>query len=182
MLILWQTATNKWMWGKHCSLCNELDKLQLLVGRNRGFSVSFILLFKETWLCGWIPDSGLQLAGFQLFRLDHDTELSGRAKGGGICFYINSGWCIALFSSFGIILHQLQTLLNAPHTFASIIPVIFIFNHRPAQDSLCMLVNEMLCVEQTYLDSFVSVLCNFNKWTNSNDLGWYSNGRDQRCR
>ena len=42
----------------------------------------------------WIdPDSALELAGFQLFRADPDTELSGKTKGGGICFYANSGWC-----------------------------------------------------------------------------------------
>ncbi len=41
--------------------------------------------------CGLILDSALQLAGFQLFRVDCDTELSGKMKGRGICFYINSG-------------------------------------------------------------------------------------------
>ncbi|KAI4808699.1 hypothetical protein KUCAC02_000747, partial [Chaenocephalus aceratus] len=41
-----------------------------------------------TWLWGSIPDVALQLGGFQLFRADHD-----KSKGGGICFYTNSGWC-----------------------------------------------------------------------------------------
>lgn len=42
---------------------------------HRDFSSSSVLCFMETWLSGPIPDSVLQLAG-------------------GICFYMNSGWCI----------------------------------------------------------------------------------------
>ncbi|XP_038577763.1 immunoglobulin-like and fibronectin type III domain-containing protein 1 [Micropterus salmoides] len=36
----------------------------------------------KTWLCELIPDSALQLAGFQVYIADHDTELSGKTKGG----------------------------------------------------------------------------------------------------
>jgi len=75
------------------SISNKLDKLQLLVSRNRDFSSSFVLCFTETWLCGSIPDLALQLGGFQLLRADCDAELSGKSKGGGICFYTNIGWC-----------------------------------------------------------------------------------------
>ena len=57
------------------SLCNKLDELQLLVGKNRDFSSSSVLCFTETWLSDSIPDSALQLAGFQLFRVDRHTEL-----------------------------------------------------------------------------------------------------------
>ena len=48
------------------SLCNKMDELQLLLGKNSDFSTSSVLCFTETWLCGSIPDSALQLAGFQL--------------------------------------------------------------------------------------------------------------------
>ncbi|KAK0134739.1 hypothetical protein N1851_029630 [Merluccius polli] len=75
------------------SLPNKLEELQLLLGKNRDFPSSAVLCFTETWLSGLIPDSELHLAGFQLCRADRDTELSGKTKGGGICFYINSGWC-----------------------------------------------------------------------------------------
>ncbi|XP_072564877.1 uncharacterized protein [Paramormyrops kingsleyae] len=68
------------------SLCNRLDELQLLVVRNRDFSASSVLCFTETWLCGLIPGSALQLTGFQLLCAGHDMELSGKSKGGGICF------------------------------------------------------------------------------------------------
>ncbi|ROL42084.1 hypothetical protein DPX16_19531, partial [Anabarilius grahami] len=49
--------------------------------------------FTETWLKGAIPNSALHLPGFQLFRADRVTESSGKTKGGGLCFYINEGWC-----------------------------------------------------------------------------------------
>ncbi|XP_062413965.1 uncharacterized protein LOC134105619 [Pungitius pungitius] len=42
--------------------------------RQRLFFI-LVLCFTETWLCGSIPDSALQLAGFQLLRADRDTEL-----------------------------------------------------------------------------------------------------------
>ncbi|XP_052008222.1 SLIT-ROBO Rho GTPase-activating protein 1 isoform X1 [Xyrauchen texanus] len=43
----------------------------------------------ETCLSYAIPDSALHLPGFQLFRADHITELKGKTRGGGTCFYIN---------------------------------------------------------------------------------------------
>ena len=70
-----------------------MDELKLPLGKNSDFSSSSLLCFMETWLCGSIPDSVLQLAGFQLLRADHDTELFGKSKGGGICFYTNSSLC-----------------------------------------------------------------------------------------
>jgi len=48
------------------SPASKLDELQLLMVKNRDFSTSAVLCFTETWLCGLIPDSALQLAGFQL--------------------------------------------------------------------------------------------------------------------
>ena len=56
------------------SLANKTDELQLLLGKNRDFSASSVLCFTETWLCGSIPDSALQLAGFQLVRADRDAR------------------------------------------------------------------------------------------------------------
>ncbi|KAK3531919.1 hypothetical protein QTP70_034420, partial [Hemibagrus guttatus] len=75
------------------SLCNKMDKLTLQMNKNRDFPTSCVLCFTETWLCDLIPDSALQLGGFNLYRADRHTELSGKTKGGGICFYINNSWC-----------------------------------------------------------------------------------------
>ncbi len=75
------------------SLANKSDELQLLTRTNKDFLNSTVLCFTETWLNGAIPDSALHLSGFQLFRADRVTESSGKTRGGGLCFYINEGWC-----------------------------------------------------------------------------------------
>lgn len=75
------------------SLRNKMDELSLLNRTNKDFSLSAVLCFTETWLADSVPDSALHLHGFHLHRADRDTELSGKEKGGGICFYINQGWC-----------------------------------------------------------------------------------------
>ncbi|KAK3560165.1 hypothetical protein QTP86_034669 [Hemibagrus guttatus] len=75
------------------SLCNKMDDLTLQMNKNKDFPTSCVLCFTETWLCYLIPDSALQLGGFNLYRADRHTELSGKTKGGGICFYINNSWC-----------------------------------------------------------------------------------------
>jgi len=124
------------------SLCNKLDELQLLIRKNRDFSSSSVLRFTGTWLCGSIPHSALQLAGFQLFRADRDTELSGKMKGGGICFYTNSGWC----NGVTVILQHCSPVLEtsifnfkplySPGEFASFILVgVYIPPPASAQDS-----------------------------------------------
>ena len=106
------------------SLPNKLEELQLLLGKNRDFPSSAVLCFTETWLSGLIPDSALHLAGFQLCRVDRDTELSGKTKGGGICFYINSGWCndvTVIQQHFSPDLESF--IINSPREFASFILV-----------------------------------------------------------
>ncbi len=75
------------------SLANKSDELQLLTRTNKDFLNSAALCFMETWLNGAIPDSALHLTGFQRFRADRITESSGKTRGGGLCFYINEGWC-----------------------------------------------------------------------------------------
>ena len=141
------------------SLINKMDELQLLLGRNRDFSSS------QTWLCGLISGSALQLAGFQLHRADRDTELSGKAKGGGICFYINSGWCNDMTVIQQHCSPDLESFIinckpfYSPREFASFILVgVNIPPHANVQDAQRMLTDQILCVERTNLDSLVIVL------------------------
>ncbi|KAL0147067.1 hypothetical protein M9458_057591, partial [Cirrhinus mrigala] len=61
------------------SLPNKMDELLFLNRINKDFSKCAALYFTETWLSESIPDNGLHISGFQL--------------GGGLCFYINEGWC-----------------------------------------------------------------------------------------
>lgn len=75
------------------SLPNKVDELLLLNQTNKDFARSAALCFTETWLSERVPDAALNLPGFQLHRADRETELSGKTKGGGVCFYINEVWC-----------------------------------------------------------------------------------------
>ncbi len=75
------------------SLPNKTDELLLLTSTNKDFSNSAALCFTETWLSETIPDKALHLPGYQLIRSDRITELTGKTRGGGLCFYINEGWC-----------------------------------------------------------------------------------------
>ncbi|KAK3517503.1 hypothetical protein QTP70_012581 [Hemibagrus guttatus] len=75
------------------SLPNKMDELLLLSRTNKDFSNSAALCFTESWLNDAIPDSELNLPGFQLFRADRVAESAGKSRGGGTCFYINERWC-----------------------------------------------------------------------------------------
>ncbi len=40
-----------------------------------------------------VPDSAIELTGFSVHRSDRTKELTGKSRGGSICFYINNLWC-----------------------------------------------------------------------------------------
>ena len=148
--------------------------------RNRDFSSSSVLCFTETWLCGSTPDSALQLAGFQLFRADRDTELSGKTKGGGICFYLNSGWCKDVTVMLQHCSPVLEThIINckpfySPREFASFILVgVYIPPQNNVQEAKRQLADQILDVERTNPDSFVIVVGDFNRGNLSHELPKY---------
>ncbi|CAG5948416.1 unnamed protein product [Menidia menidia] len=162
------------------SLSNKIDELQLLMGKRRDCATSAVLCFTETWLCGSIPDSALQLAGFQLFRADRNTELSGKTKGGGICFYTNSGWCNDVTVIQQHCSPDLETFFinckpfYSPREFASfILAGVYIPPQTNVQDAQRTLADQILRVEQTFPDSLVIVLGDFNKGNLTHELPKY---------
>ncbi len=40
-----------------------------------------------------VPDSAIELTGFSVYRSDRTKELTGKSRGGGVCFFINNSWC-----------------------------------------------------------------------------------------
>ncbi|KAK0133039.1 hypothetical protein N1851_031598 [Merluccius polli] len=132
------------------------------------------------WLSGLIPDSALHLAGFQLCRADRDTELSGKTKGGGICFYINSGWCNDVTVIQQHCSPDLESFIinckpfYSPREFASFILVgVYIPPQDNVQDAQRMLADQILCVERSNPDYLVIVLGEFNKGNLTHDLPKY---------
>ncbi|KAK3510307.1 hypothetical protein QTP70_035175, partial [Hemibagrus guttatus] len=154
------------------SLCNKMDELTLQMNKNKDFPTSCVLCFTETWLCDVIPDSALQLGGFNLYRADRHTELSGKTKGGGICFYINNSWC-----NYVKVLSQLCSpdleafIINckpfySPREFSSFILVgVYILPQGNVREAQRALADEIQSVERTNPDALVIVLGDLNKAT-----------------
>ncbi|KAI3368067.1 hypothetical protein L3Q82_026889, partial [Scortum barcoo] len=74
------------------SLDNKLDLLRLRLGASREMRNCAVLCLTETWLNDNMPDPAFQLDGRLLFRADRNQQ-SGKARGGGLCVYVNKDWC-----------------------------------------------------------------------------------------
>ena len=97
-------------------------------------------------------------------------EFSGKTKGGGICFYTNSGWC----NDVTVIQQHCSPDLEyffihckpfySPREFASFILVgVYIPTQANVQEAQGMLADQILCVERTNPDSLVIVLGTLTK-------------------
>ena len=68
------------------SLDNNLDEIRARVAFQRDIRDCNILCFMETWLSGDMLSELLQPPGFFVRRADRNKHLSGKKKGGGVCF------------------------------------------------------------------------------------------------
>lgn len=80
------------------ALDNKSDLLRMRMSVHQKMRNCCVLLLNETWLNSNIPNSNIQDSAFQikgmlLFRADQNY-LSGKTQGGGLCVFINKGWCI----------------------------------------------------------------------------------------
>ncbi|KAK3537150.1 hypothetical protein QTP70_002600 [Hemibagrus guttatus] len=162
------------------SLCNKMDELTLQMNKNRDFPTSCVLCFTETWLCDAIPDSALQLGGFNLYRADRHTELSGKTKGGGICFYTNNSWCNDVKVLSQLCSPDLEAFIinckpfYSPREFSSFILVgVYIPPQGNVHEAQRALADEIQSVERTNPDALVIVLGDFNKGNLSHELPKY---------
>ena len=69
-----------------------MDDLEIELAGNRYVRECCVLIIPETWLHTQIPDATVQLAGCTLHRWDRNSD-SGKNRGGGLCIYVNEGWC-----------------------------------------------------------------------------------------
>ncbi len=75
------------------SLENKLDLIQLSRSTQHAARDCCVFVFTETWLNDNIPDSAIQQHGLTSYRADSDSSLSGKARRGGLCVYVNKEWC-----------------------------------------------------------------------------------------
>ncbi len=52
-----------------------------------------IICLTETWMSRKVPDFAIEPTGFSVHRANRIPDLSGKSKGGGVCFMINNYWC-----------------------------------------------------------------------------------------
>ncbi len=62
-------------------------------GRTSHTNEKLLFCLTETWMSAMVPDSAIELTGFSVHRSDRTKELTGKSRGGGVCFYINNSWC-----------------------------------------------------------------------------------------
>ncbi len=72
------------------SLYNKLCELRARISYQRETRDCCVICLTETWMSAMVPDSAIELTGFSLHRSDRTKELTGKSRGGGVCFYINN--------------------------------------------------------------------------------------------
>ncbi len=75
------------------SLDNKLCELRARISYQRETRDCCVICLTETWMSAMVPDSAIELTGFSVHRSDRAKELTGKSRGGGVCFYINNSWC-----------------------------------------------------------------------------------------
>ncbi len=160
------------------SLPNKTDEL-LLTCKNKDFSNSAALCFTETWLSEIIPDNALHLQGYQLFRSDRITELTGKTRGGGLCFYINECWCSDVTTLKKMCSPNLEALFinckpfYSPREFSSFILVnVYVPPDACVSAAMQQLAEQISETEQRYPDSLL-ILGDFNKANLSREMPKY---------
>ncbi len=75
------------------SLDNKLCELRARISYQRETRDCCVICLTETWMSAMVPDSAVELTGFSVHCSDRTKELTGKSRGGGVCFYINNSWC-----------------------------------------------------------------------------------------
>ncbi len=75
------------------SLDNKLCELWVRISYQRETSDCCVICLTETWMFAMVPGSAIKLKGFSVYLSNRTKELTGKSRGGGICFYINNSWC-----------------------------------------------------------------------------------------
>ncbi len=123
------------------SLDDKLCELRARISYQRETRDSCVICLTETWMSAMVPDSAIELTGFSVHRSDRMEELTGKSRGGGVCFYINYSWCdernihsIKSFCSPDLEFHTLMCRpFWLPREFTTIITRLFTFPLKPTQ-------------------------------------------------
>ncbi|CAI5678409.1 unnamed protein product [Oreochromis niloticus] len=150
------------------SLDNKLDLLRIRMSVSEEMRNCSILCLTETWLKDNMPNSAFQIYGWQLFRADRNM-LSGKARGGGLCVYINKGWCMncVVINSHCSEDVELMTVkccpFYSPRQFLLMFVIAaYIAPHANANNVLKELHNNISSLQNKHPEAFYVVARDFN--------------------
>ncbi len=119
-----------------------------------------------------VPDSAIELTGFSVHRSVRTEDLTGKSRGGCVCFYINNSWCdernlhsIKSFCSPDLEFHMLLCRpFWLPREFTVIINHGCLYppssQHRPGTQGTVWNIREQ---ETTHPDAAFIITGDFNK-------------------
>ncbi|MCI4376387.1 hypothetical protein PGIGA_G00187890 [Pangasianodon gigas] len=121
------------------------------------------------WLSDRVPDAAIQLDRLASFRADRNTALCGKARGGGLCVYINTEWCknSVLVSSYCSSLVEFVTVrcrpFYLPREFTTVFIIgVYIPPSANAKDALCVLYGAISELQNSHPDGLFIVAGDFN--------------------
>ncbi len=154
------------------SLDNKLCELRARISYQWETRDCCIICLTETWMSAVVPDSAIELTGFSVHRSDRTKELTGKSRGGGVCFFINNSWCdernlhsIKSFCSPDLEFHMLLCRpFWLPREFtAIIITAVYIPPQANTDQALKELYGNISEQETAYPDAAFIVTGDFNK-------------------
>ncbi len=150
------------------SLDNKVDLLRLRLNVSIEMRNCAVLCLTETWLNYNMPDSAFQIDGLQLFRADRDHR-SGKTRGGGLCVYVNEGWCTncGLVNSYCSEAIELMTVKCRPYYLpreftAVFITIVYIAPGAKANEALQELHETISSLQIKHPEAFYVVAGDFN--------------------
>lgn len=151
------------------SLNNKVDLICLWLGISQEMRYCAIFCLTETWLNDKMPDSAFQLDGLLFFPRADRNHLSGKTPGGGICAYINKGWCTncVLASSHCSEAIEHLTVKCRPHHLpreftAVYVIVVYIPPSAKASEALTGLHNNISSLQNKHPDALYAIAGDFN--------------------
>ncbi len=154
------------------SLDNKLCELRARISYQRETRDCCVICLTETWMSAIVPDSAIELTGFSVHRSDRTKELTGKSRGGGVCFYINNSWCnernIHSIKSFCSPDLEFHTLLCRPFWLpreftAIIITAVYIPPQANTDQALKELYRNISEQETAHPDAAFIITGDFNK-------------------
>ncbi len=115
-----------------------------------------------------MPDSAFQISGMSLLRVDRNY-LSGKIRGGGLCLFINKGWCTNCSIKSSHCSESVEHLIIKcrPHYLtreftAEYIVAVYIPPRAKANEALGELHNNICSLQNKHPEAFFVIVGDFN--------------------